>query len=238
MTTTPETDDQIRAIALLDEPNRRRIFEVVSASRDAVGRDEMAAELGISRELAAFHLDRLVDGGLLTTEYRRRNGRNGPGAGRPAKLYRRADRDVAVSIPDRRYGRVASIFATGLDGLAGRLGIDAVSGVARQRGAEAGLAVRRTAGPRPSRRLRLTALVDLLREAGYEPEVDRSTGAVTLRNCPYSAVVDGHRDLTCGMNLAWAEGVAATVDPGLRPELDPLPGQCCVVFRQPGPASP
>lgn len=238
MTTAPKADDQIRAIAMLDEPNRRRVFEVVSASRDAVGRDEMAAALGISRELAAFHLDRLVDGGLLATEYRRRNGRSGPGAGRPAKLYRRADREVAVSIPDRRYERVASIFAAGLDGLAARLGIDAVTGVARQRGADAGLAVRRSAGPRPSRQLRLTALLDLLRDAGYEPDVDRATGAVALRNCPYAALVDDHRELICGMNLAWAEGLAATVAPGLRPELHPLPGQCCVVFREPGLVGP
>ena len=214
------------------------MFEVVSARGDAVGRDETAAALGISRELAAFHLDRLVEGGLLSTEYRRRSGRSGPGAGRPAKLYRRAKRDVAVSIPARRYERAASIFAAGLEGMAARGGIEAVADVAREQGTGAGLQARRTRGSRPSKRLRMTALLDLLRDAGYEPDLDRATGALSLRNCPYSALVVDHRDLTCGMNLAWSEGLVAAIEPGLRPELDPQPGHCCVVFRQPGPVGP
>ncbi len=49
-------------------------------------------------------------------------------------------------------------------------------------------------------------LLDLLRGAGYEPEIEPA-GDVCLLNCPYDALVQEHRDLTCGMNLAWAEGV-------------------------------
>ena len=91
--------DEIDGVAALAEPTRRRLYDLVAARDEPVGRDDAVEALGISRELAAFHLDRLVEAGLLQTEYRRRNGRTGPGAGRPAKLYRRADRVVEISLP-------------------------------------------------------------------------------------------------------------------------------------------
>jgi predicted ArsR family transcriptional regulator len=231
MTKRPAVDDPIGAVALLDEPNRRHLYDLVVASHEPVGRDDAAAALGISRELAAFHLDRLVEASLLETEYRRRGGRSGPGAGRPAKLYRRTDREVAVSFPPRHYDRAADLMATALDRLAGTSGADAVADVAREWGSNLGVEARRNAGPRPSRRRLLTALLDLLRRAGYEPDVEKTTGTVCLRNCPYHALAANHRELTCGMNLAWAEGVATAMDSRLRPELASKPGYCCVVFQ-------
>ncbi len=226
------SNDAIEAVAALGEPNRQHLYDLVAASREAIGRDEAATALGISRELAAFHLDRLVDAGLLDTEYRRLGGRSGPGAGRPAKLYRRADREVTLSLPPRHYDFAADVLADGLDRLEGTSGTDAVAAAARERGTVVGLGARRKAGPRPSRRRLRAALIDLLDRAGYAPEVDRSSGTVCLGNCPYRALASSHRTLTCGMNLAWAGGVVnALVDAKLRPELDPRPGYCCVVFR-------
>lgn len=232
MTTNKRIADAVGTIALLDEPTRRRVFEFASASHEAVGRDDVASQLGISRELAAFHLERLLSGGLLKAEYRRRSGRTGPGAGRPAKLYRRADVEVAVSIPPRRYEAAADVFAEGLDRLGDTAAIEAVAEVARERGAELGLEARRIAGARPGRRRRLTALMDLLGLAGYEPAVDEARGAVTLRNCPYDALVPAHRQLTCGMNLAWAEGVTGAIDVPLQPVLAAREGACCVEFQR------
>jgi predicted ArsR family transcriptional regulator len=115
VTNDQPTSDPIAMVALLDGPTRRRLYAFVSSKPHAVGRDDAAAELNISRDLAAFHLDRLVQAGLLATEYRRRSGRTGPGAGRPAKLYRRTDREVAVSFPPRRYAEAADVFAESLD---------------------------------------------------------------------------------------------------------------------------
>jgi predicted ArsR family transcriptional regulator len=230
--------DPVRTIALLEEPTRRRVFEYVSSTQEAVGRDDVAAELGISRELAAFHLERLLKGELLNAEYRRRSGRTGPGAGRPAKLYRRTDVEVAVSIPPRRYEVVADVFAESIDRLKDPVAIAAVSDVARERGTELGLKARRTVGARPSRRRRLAALMELLGRAGYEPAVDETKGAVTLRNCPYDALVADHRALTCGMNLAWAEGVVVAADVPLRPVLVAREGACCVEFQRAEPRTP
>ena len=232
MTEDRSAADAIEAVALLDEPNRRRLYDLVAASREPIGRDDAAAALKIGRELAAFHLDRLVEAGLLETQYRRRGGRTGPGAGRPAKFYRRSDRELAVSFPPRRYDAAADVMATALDRLDPALGGEAVQSVARERGTEVGKAARRTAGSRPGRRRLRTALLDTLRDAGYAPEVDTSSGDVLLRNCPFHALSASHRELTCGMNFAWASGVTeGLAGSGLTPELDPQPGFCCVVFH-------
>jgi predicted ArsR family transcriptional regulator len=227
----PTVDDPIGAVALLAEPTRRALYELVTAGSEPVGRDDAVAALGISRELAAFHLDRLVEAGLLETEYRRRSGRTGPGAGRPAKLYRRAGREVEVSLPSRRYDRVADLMATALDRLDGETAKATLAAVARERGIAAGVDARRQAGRRAGHVRTVAGLVEALEDAGYEPRTttDRTIG---LRNCPYDALVADHRELTCGMNLAWAEGLVGGLGvPAVDVELAPEPGRCCVVFH-------
>ncbi|MFS2294468.1 MAG: transcriptional regulator, partial [Actinomadura sp.] len=95
--------DDIDAIALLKDPVRLRLYEFVVAQGREVGRNEAAEAAGVTRTLAAFHLDKLVDGGLLEAGSRRLTGRSGPGAGRPAKVYRRAAGERGVSVPARDY---------------------------------------------------------------------------------------------------------------------------------------
>jgi predicted ArsR family transcriptional regulator len=221
--------DPIRSVALLEDPNRRRLYDLVAGAAEPVGRDEAAAAAGMSRELAAFHLDRLVDAGLLTAEYRRLTGRTGPGAGRPAKLYRRTEGDVSVTLPTRNYDLAADVMAEALEGL-GKRGAKALQPVARERGrAEAerlAAALPEEGDPQPGPE----ALIDALRGAGYAPE-SRPDGSVMLRNCPYDALALEHRDLTCGMSSAWAEGLVEGLAAPMTVELAPEPGRCCVIFH-------
>ena len=224
--------DPVAAIALLDEPTRRRLYELVVASGDPVGRDQAAAALGVSRELAAFHLDRLVQAGLLETVFRRLGSRKGPGAGRPAKLYRRSAADIAVSLPPRDYRRAAEILEDAVARVDDPAVIDAVSRAARARGETVGEAAKSSAGGRPSRRRQRSALVELLRDGGYEPIVGPGDETIRLHNCPYHELAQRHRDVTCGMNLAWAEGIVSGLGvTGLTAVLAPEPGSCCVVFE-------
>jgi predicted ArsR family transcriptional regulator len=232
----PRLGDDLAGLAILDEPNRRRLYELVARVHMDVGRDHAADALGISRELAAFHLDRLVEAGLLRASYRRLTGRTGPGAGRPAKVYSRAERDIAVTLPPRRYDSLAELFAEGLQRLADEgkeaSPTDAVASAGHERGREAGAAVRRAAGRRPTHRRVIDALRSLLTEQGYEPEL-AGNGRITLCNCPYRAVAEQHRDLTCGANRAWAEGVVEELrDPRIVAVFDPEPGRCCVRFAE------
>ncbi|HEY6057473.1 MAG TPA: hypothetical protein VIV06_05535 [Candidatus Limnocylindrales bacterium] len=221
MNSTPGGTD-IEAVAVLEEPTRRRLYEWVAAQPHAVGREEAASEVGITRALAAFHLDRLVDAGLLATEFRRLTGRSGPGAGRPAKLYRRSAREVEVSLPARRYGFAAEIFARALDQEGDEAGD--VGTVAHEAGIALGRRARQGQGPS-------AGTLGALNDGGYEPVVDEDR-TIRLRNCPFHALAATHRDLTCGMNLALAEGIVEGLGIGdIVPELDPQPGWCCVVFR-------
>src|SRR3954471_782626 len=142
MAAMSNTSTDIGAVALLDEPVRRALYEHVVRSGRAVSRDEAATATGVSRPLAAFHLDRLAEAGLLVAEYRRLSGRTGPGAGRPAKLYRRAPSDVTVSLPDRRYGVAPLVFAEAIEQMAGQVPPDTLRQSARNVGEAAGSAAR------------------------------------------------------------------------------------------------
>jgi predicted ArsR family transcriptional regulator len=229
MTDATHAIDDIEAIALLDEPARRAVYEWVVAQHRPVGRDETAAGVGISRALAAFHLDRLAEGGLLETEFRRLTGRTGPGAGRPAKLYRRADREIAVALPERRYDVAAGLLAGALEDVTGERPPAALRAAAHEMGEEVGQSAKSAAGPRPSRARRRVALVETLAERGYEP-IERD-GRLRLGNCPFDALVDTHRDLVCGMNLALAEGVLDGLgEQHASARIDRQPGLCCVAF--------
>src|SRR4051812_41534735 len=126
-------EEQLDRVAALAEPVRRRLYDVVAHAGQPVDRDTAAAEAGIQRPLAAFHLDRLVAAGLLGVQYRRRSGRSGPGAGRPAKFYvRPADQEISVELPPRSYDVAAEIMATGIERAADAR--TAVLAAARERG--------------------------------------------------------------------------------------------------------
>lgn len=222
-------EQQIKAVAVLDEPLRRALYAHVAGGPAEVTRDAAARALGISRPLAAFHLDKLVAEGFLAVSYRRLSKRRGPGAGRPAKLYRAAGRQLDVTLPPRRYELAARLFARTFarHGDAGARA--ALRKAARRLGVEIG-AARALAGRRPgARQERQTE--DLLREYGYEP-VRSGAGVVRLRNCPFHALAQDERTLVCGMNLALIEGMVDGL--GLRrvhAAAEPRPGFCCVALR-------
>jgi predicted ArsR family transcriptional regulator len=218
----------ISAIAALNEPVRRALYAYVVDRPAAVGRDEAAEAVGITRELAAFHLDKLLEEGLLDVEYRRLSGRSGPGAGRPAKLYHPSRRQVQVILPERRYELAAHLMAEALE----EKGSDRAAALersARRFGESLGVEARRRLGRRPGLGRLLETVSTVLRAQGFEPILSGSE--IRLRNCPFDAVAKEHIALVCGMNLALAEGLVG----GLGAEavdvrLDPKPGTCCVAL--------
>jgi predicted ArsR family transcriptional regulator len=213
-------DDALDRLAPLADPVRRALYAYVADQPAPVDRDAAALGVGIGRPLAAFHLDRLAAAGLLDVEFHRRSGRTGPGAGRPAKFYRRArGRETAVSLPPRRYEEVAEILAEGVEG-----STEATTGAldaARRRGHEiAGT----TDAPRT-----MDGLVATLTERGYEPVVG-ADGTIRLRNCPFDRLATEHRDLTCSLNLAMLGAVAEDFGDAVAARVDPVDGWCCVAL--------
>jgi predicted ArsR family transcriptional regulator len=210
----------LASLSSLDDPARRRLYEVVRERTEPVGRDEAAAAAGVGRALAVYHLDKLVEAGLLSASYQRPPGRSGPGAGRPAKLYTRSDREFAVSVPPREYELAARLLVQVVESDPSGSSRTALQDAARRLGAELGGQF-----PRGD-----AGLERALTGHGYEPR--RGDDAVIrLRNCPFHQLAEHHRDVTCGMNLGLIQGILAGLGAdGLRAVLDPRPGHCCVAI--------
>lgn len=207
--------EDIDAIALLQDPVRRRLYEFVAAQGREVGRGEAAEAAGVARTLAAFHLDKLVDAGLLEAGSRRLTGRSGPGAGRPAKVYRRSAAERDVSLPARDYRTAAGLLAEAAE----TAGLDMeLQDAARRRGR----ALRGRGAPIGG----LEELADVLADRGYEPVADEGGAVLRMRNCPFHAVAEQFPPLVCGMNLALLEGLVE--GSRVRVRMDPRPGWCCV----------
>jgi predicted ArsR family transcriptional regulator len=222
--------DDLAAITSLGEPTRRALYLYVSAQGHDVSRDEAADALGLRRSVAAFHLDRLVSDGLLTASYRRLSGRSGPGAGRPAKLYRRSALRRVVSLPPRQYELVARILADAVSELEDRPEARAaVEAAVRGSATRAGKDVGRRAAP--------AAPTDALAAAGFEPDEQAGTGTVLVRNCPFHELAEAHRQLVCNLNLAFVQGLLRGLGSsaeGVGAHLEPAPGRCCLTLSRDG----
>ena len=220
---------QVSGVSALAEPARRALYLYVVAQPEPVSRDQAAAGAGLPRHTVKFHLDKLVEEGLLDTEFRRLSGRRGPGAGRPTKLYRRSARQVAVSLPERHYDLAAQILASGISDAArdGAPVLDAVRRAATEAGHRLGAAERsRDGSVGPSR---LDAISAALALHGYEPRVDGDL--VVLANCPFHALAREHTALVCGLNVDLITAMLEELGhPGVQARLDPAPGRCCVTL--------
>jgi predicted ArsR family transcriptional regulator len=210
-------DRSVAAVAALAEPTRRRVYDHVVRQPAPVSRDDAAAALGLPRATAAFHLDRLVADGLLVAGFARRSGRTGPGAGRPAKLYRQAECTVEVSFPERRYDLAGELLADAVAEAesSGEPPVEVLDRRAHQRGRELG----EEAGH--------GAVLRVLEAQGYHPRADGD--ALTLANCPFHTLAQRQTELVCGMNLRLIEGVLEGVgEQGLAARLCPAEGACCI----------
>lgn len=219
--------ERVTSIGALGDPLRRDLYLYVCAKPYAVSRDEAADALGLPHHKAKFHLDRLEAEGLLTAEFARLTGRSGPGAGRPAKLYRRAPADISVSLPGREYEIAGQLLAAAVATSArtGGSPIEALHQEAAQRGREwAQAAVAGVSGETP-----LELAMRALAQHGYEPREDEQR--VILANCPFHSLAASHTEMVCGMNLALIQALVDEVGPDdLECRLEPDDQRCCVVL--------
>lgn len=220
-------------VAALNDPIRRALYLFVANSAEAVSREQAAAAVGVQKPLAAFHLDKLAEEGLLEFEFRRLTGRTGPGAGRPAKLYRRSERQIDVSLPPREYDLAGLLLAGAIDAAegTGRTVREELERSSFAFGRTMGEQAMLRTGSRGSKARQRDALLEVLREHGFEPRL--VGGDIVLSNCPFHALARQFTDLVCGMNLRLLEGVRSVLAVGdreLQPRLVHEPGQCCVKF--------
>lgn len=210
--------DPLAGLSSLDDPVRRRLYQYVASCDDPVVRDDAAAATGISRTLAAYHLDKLADAGILSVSYARPAGRSGPGAGRPAKRYARSRHEMAVSVPPRNYGLLADLLVAVMASEDAGLVRAAVATAARRAGQSSAAE---------------HGVLGALRKWGYEPTLN-DDGRIELRNCPFERLARQHTELVCEINLHLIQGMLEGVDePMYRAALTPREGRCCVVVATP-----
>jgi len=220
---------RVTKLGALADPVRRALYRFVADQPGAVSRDQAADGIDVPRHTAKFHLDRLVDEGLLDVLFRRLTGRSGPGAGRPAKLYRRSNREFALSLPQRNYDLLSEILARAVDEAVAEDApmAEVASRVARDEGLSFGADA---AGKVPDDGS-LERLAVSLRPHGYEPRIEQQR--MVLENCPFDKVAQHHTGLVCGLNLDFVDGVAEGLGcDDLRVTLEPSPGRCCVSARR------
>ncbi len=222
--------EQAASVGALAEPVRRALYRHVAAQPEPVSREQAAAAVGLPLHSVKFHLDKLVDEGLLEVQFKRLSGRTGPGAGRPSKLYQRSARQLSVSLPERHYDLAGDVLAAAIDRSTRESMpiMEAVHDAAQEEGRRIASQsdVTGSAGE-------LEQMADVLAEHGYEPRV--SEREVCLANCPFDRLAGDHTELVCGMNLALIGGVLDGLQiSALEAELAPQPGFCCVRVRSAG----
>lgn len=223
------------AIEALGDGLRRELYLFVRGANEPVSREAAAEATGISRSLAAFHLDKLVDRGLLTFRYARPPGRGGRGAGRPAKVYEPSDRQIEVTIPERRYDLLGVVLLRALRARKkDEPGDEAARRAAHDTGVEIGQRERRRFGlSRPGPERAIATASTILEERGYEPFREED-GCVRLRSCPFHALAEQDRDLVCHLNEQLIDGVVRGLgNDSVGVVFDPVPGQCCVRLEPP-----
>ncbi|WP_333773476.1 helix-turn-helix transcriptional regulator [Streptomyces sp. IBSBF 3136] len=221
-------DSAINSVSVLSEDSRRRMFTFIRRAGRAVTRDEAAASVGISRKLAAFHLDKLVEAGLLRTRYGRPGGIRK--VGRQPKVYEPTDAQITVNIPDRRHELLADLLLDAvLTEQADENATQAAMRTAERRGRQLGEAAREETRPgRLGPERGLTVCERLLDRYGYEPVRETPT-RLRLRNCPFHPLAGKAPELVCGMNKAFLSGYIDGLEvSGVEAVLAPEPGECCV----------
>jgi predicted ArsR family transcriptional regulator len=229
-----DLERRISGIAALDQPLRRDLYRLLSERDGWVTRDEASEALDVPRSVAAFHLDKLAEAGVVEVTFERTTGRTGPGAGRPAKLYRRGAQEVSASVPERRYDLAGSLLAAAI-AEAERTGApiaECLSATARAAGRVIGEEAAAATGPLTKRDDRRRAVLEILSRHGYEPALGKR-GEIALVNCPFHRLAEEHRTLVCGMNLDFLGGLLQGVGhtDRLDARLAPEPGYCCVRIK-------
>lgn len=220
----------VAAIAALDDDVRRGLYEYVRAAGAPVTRECAADAVGISRKLAAFHLDKLVDLGLLESGFSAAEVRR---VGRAPRVYQPTGTEISVQVPERTPELLAGILVEAVTGQRdGENGTAAAMRVARSRGTAAGSRARsHTRAGRIGAERAIAVAEELLTEHGFEPY--RVDGVVRLRNCPFHPLAAKSPEFVCGLNHEYLAGVLDGIgaDGRIIAELAPRPGECCVQIR-------
>lgn len=195
--------------------SRSRVLAVLQEADGPLGVVDMAEQVRLHPNTARFHLDGLVDAGLVerTTEDREQ-------PGRPRTLYTAR---VGGAPAGRRSYRLLAEILTSF--------IAAQTPESDKAALRAGEAWGHYLTERPAPFQRVDAavatrqLVETLDAIGFDPEpvMDGPERQVLLHHCPFREAAEEHRDIVCSIHLGLMQGLLAELDAPLEAQrLDPF----------------
>jgi predicted ArsR family transcriptional regulator len=179
--------------------SRSRVLDLLRAAGAPLGVQEVAERAGLHPNTARFHLDALVNAGLVT-----RNPKSRETPGRPSMGYQVTESDGPTG--QRRYRLLADMLTSLIAGMMPNPGEAAV-----EAGREWGRYL--TEQPPPYQRLdageAIEKLTTTMEELGFAPEAvaEGSGYRVRLHHCPFREVAERHQDVVCALHLGIMRGV-------------------------------
>lgn len=189
----------------LGDPTRRSIYLTVRESADSVTAAQVAAKFSIHANVARHHLDRLADEGYLEIALRRPEGKNGPGAGRPAKCYSSTDKEIELQFPSRRYELLADLLIRVVQRLEPERASEIAAEVGREYGVELAstLEVPDAAGFDSV----LATVQQAMVNVGFAVDTNTSSRQLLMSHCPFGRTAFDHPEVVCSLDRGIVNGL-------------------------------
>lgn len=187
---------------VLAQATRARLFALLGDLGRPAGIEELAQRLGLHPNGVRFHLDRLLEAGLVE---RRRAPQP---RGRPRDEWSVSAEALPGGDPPRAYGDLARWLARAIPPIPSRL--RDVERAGREIGRE--LAPSGAASTEDALRDTMTGL-------GFQPHLERGHSgrlSCSLRNCPYRNSVKENQEVVCTLHRGITRGILEVLEPSAR----------------------
>ncbi len=188
----------------LGDPTRRSIYLTVRESAEPMTAAQIAAAFNIHANVARHHLDRLADEGYLEVTRRRPEGKNGPGAGRPAKCYTPTDKEIELQFPARRYDLLADLLIRVVQ----RLEPERASEIAAQVGHDYGVELAGTLDlPDAGFDSVLATVQQAMVNVGFAVDTNTNSRQLLMSHCPFGRTAFDHPEVVCSLDRGIVNGL-------------------------------
>jgi len=194
----------------LGDATRRGIYISIREAPEAMATAEVAELFDIHPNVARHHLHRLVEDGYLSVTERRRSGKQGPGAGRPAKHYVATKKEVQLQFPGRRYDLLAELLVRVIQQIAPDGASAAAEAVGREYGRElaAEIGLPEDSGFEAA----ATAVARAMIGMGFDTEANTDDRMLVTSFCPFGDTAVNHPEIVCKLDQGIVKGLLAATN--------------------------
>ncbi len=189
----------------LGDPTRRAIYIAVRESVEPLTTSHVAGLFDLHPNVARHHLDRLADDGYLKVSHRRSEGKNGPGAGRPAKCYEATAKEVSVHFAPRRFEMLVEMLIRVLDEVAPENVAQIAEDVGRAYGRE--LAAEIGQPEQPGYDGAIQAVASAMTGLGFSIDPDVPGQRLLTSHCPFGEAATSHPEVICSLDRGIVAGM-------------------------------